>query len=174
MKKNRITLLLAGCCAIVATHNAYALTETMSASVTFIAPLAISSVTSPSFGKLSADVDSTVYTLGTDGSVRVASGPGSALGGSPAAGSMTISGSSTQTIDISSGNLMSDGGIEPSAVMCKYGSGSEVSCNDTSLNTASAPGGGTVLKVGLTVTTTGAEADGDTAEPGFDITVVYN
>lgn len=159
---------------LFAAHNAYALTQSMNASVTFIAPLAVSAVTNPSFGKLAANVDSTVYVLDTSGTVKVSSGPGSTLGGSPAAGSMTISGSDSQTIDISSSDPASDGTVTPSNITCKYGDGDEVSCNDSTLNTADAPGAGKVLNVGLTLTTDGTEVDGDSAIPSFNITVVYN
>lgn len=173
IKKIIITVLMAGTIFSIS-QNAYALSQSMTAAVTFIAPLAVSSISNPSFGKLAANAGATVYTLNTSGSVSVVSGTGEALGGSPAAGSMSISGSSSQTIDISASNLTDDGNVTPSAVTCLYGSGTEIPCNDTSLNTATAPGGGKTLKVGLTITTSGNEADGDTAAPSFDITVVYN
>lgn len=173
IKKMRFRAILALIFSLIF-YNAYALTQPMTASVSFMAPLAVGSITDPSFGKLSAGVASTVYKLDTGGNVTTISGPGSALGGSPAAGSMTLSGSGNQTVNISATNLIDDNNIIPSAIMCAYDSGNEVSCNDSSLDTAAAPGGGKVLKVGMTITTLGNESDGDEAAPSFDITVVYN
>jgi len=175
MVKNIVALLLLMGSIFSIARNAYAESQTMTAAVTFIAPLAISSVSQPTFGKLSAEVGETVYVLNTSGLVSVSSGPGVALGGSPAAGSMTISGSSTQTIDISASDLSNTaGGVTPSSVTCKYNGGDEVSCNDDSLNTATAPGSGKTLKVGLTIKTAEGQDDGDEATPSFNITVLYN
>ncbi|MCP5246900.1 MAG: hypothetical protein H6937_13485 [Burkholderiales bacterium] len=111
------------------------------------------------------------YTISTAGAVSHA-GAGSELGGTPAAGDITITGSPTQTIDISVGSYSADNGVTPSNATCNYNGGGEVACN--TLTGAAAPGAGKTLLLGVDATVDGTQAAGSTAAPTFVVTVVYS
>ena len=173
MKKILLVSAALASSALIAT-GASAATQSVSAGVNFISPLAISNVVNANFGSVTAGVASTKYVLDTSGNVTVASGPGIVVTGAKNAASFTISGSSTQTINISAGSYTANGGVTPSAATCKYGAGTAAACTAAAFSTAAAPAAGTTLAMGLTITTTGNETGGTTANPSFTMTVVYN
>jgi len=168
-QKLRSMVLLAGAVTLFGIGAAHAAVQTVTSSIKFLADIAVSMNITPNFGSVKAGQAGT-YVLSTAGTVT-ASGGGVKEGGSPAAGSYTITGSSSQAINITDGNYVANGASTPSAAKCKYGAGSEVSC--TNLNVAAPGAGGTILLVGLTVTTTALGADNQTDHPAFDLTVVY-
>jgi len=157
-----------------AVSNANAITQSISATVTFLTPLSITTVVNANFGYVTAAVASTVYALDTANTVTVTSGPGASVGGTPASASMKILGSATQTIDISVGGYTTDHTVVPSLAVCKYGGASQVLCTDATMTGAAAPGAaGTTLGLGMTITAANV-ADGTVATPSFTVTVVYN
>ena len=149
--------------------NAMAATETVTANIEFAAPLILTKNSDIDFGTVSAGVADT-YTINTSGTVTAA-GSGQTLGGVPTAGDITVSGSSTQVVDISVGNYTANNGVTPQNATCSYNGGSEVSCN--SLTGVAAPGSGTTLLLGVQAVVNGTQASGTTAAPTFDVTVVY-
>jgi hypothetical protein len=167
MNKFRSMALLAAA-TVFGLGSAYAAVQTVTATIKFFSDITITQNAAPNFGYVKAGKAAT-YILSTAGAVR---GTGIRESGTPAAGSYTISGSGSQTINISSGNFVASGDSTPSAPTCKYGGASPATCTQAGL---AAPTGiwGTTLLVGLTVTTAGAATDGQTDTPAFDLTIVY-
>jgi hypothetical protein len=120
------------------------------------------------FGTVKAGATGT-YVINTAGSVT-ASGNGVWLYGTPAAGSITIAGSTTETVSISTGGYSANGGVTLSAATCAYNGGSAAAC---SLSNQAAPGAGKTLLLGVTATVDGTQAAGATAAPTFVVTVTY-
>ena len=158
---------------LVCASNAYSATLPLNTNVTFIEPLTVTNITEASFGNLSAGVGATVYQLDTSGNVTTVSGPGSYVAGTTSAASFTITGSPTQTINISSGNYIASGGVTPSAATCKYGSLAAIACG-TLDNAAGPGGGGTTIYVGLTISADANQIGGAIATPSFTMTISYS
>lgn len=150
--------------------QAWAVTRSMQAKVAFVMPLDVGVVSEPQFGKVQM-AEAATYVLDTVGHV---SGSGVAIAQTGAtAGKITLAGGEDQTVGISAGNYRADNGIMPAGARCSYGAARTVSCNDTSLASAPSAGRGTLLAVGLEITTVPGQAGG-IAAPGFDLIVVYN
>ncbi len=122
------------------------------------------------FGTVKAATAAT-YRISTAGTVSVVSGSGEALHGTPAAGSITISGSTTQTISITANNYVTDNGVTPSAATCAYNGGGSAAC--TTLASVAAPAAGKTLLVGCDLAV-GSQSAGTSETPTFDIVVAYN
>ena len=158
-------LLLLSVCA----GGSYASTQSVTAALTFDAALTISDATGIDFGSLLAQQEGT-YTILPTGELSASNG-GVVLGASAQAGSITISGSTTQAIDISAENYSSSQGVTPSDATCLYDGGTVMPCD---LDSAAAPGTGKILLVGLTVDVDGTQEVNSTATPTFDIVVNYH
>ncbi len=109
------------------------------------------------------------YTISTAGAVSHA-GSGAELYGTPAAGNLTIVGSTTRTINISAGNYGSNNGVTLQSATCDYNSGGSGTC---ALNGVAAPGAGKTLLLGVQAVVDGTQTAGTSAAPTFDVTVVY-
>lgn len=163
-------LLLTFAAAIVAARAARASNPVVAnetANIAFDTALSFTGVTNIDFGAVKANQAGT-YTVNTAGALT-ASGGGVIETGTPAAGQVTITGSTTQPITISAGNYTADQGVSISNATGKYGTAAEQAFPIT----GPAPGTGTVLKLGVTVSPDGTEGDGVTAHPTFDINVIY-
>jgi hypothetical protein len=144
-------------------------TESVTANVAFDTPLTLTKNTDINFGYVKAAQTGT-YVIDTAGAI-VASAGGVWLTGTHNAGSLTVVGSTTQTIDITAGNYAANGGVTPSAATCGYNGGGAAAC---SLTTQAAPGAGKTILVGVQIVADGTQDPGDTAAPTFDVTVTYN
>ena len=177
MKKNLLLTVATFTFSTMIALNASAATQAITAAVNFITPLSIAVTTSPNFGNV-AQITSTSasYTLSTAG-VVTASGPGAAIysGGTPAAaGNLTITGATTQSITVSTGGYTTSNNILASAATCKYNGGAIVTNCDAGF-TASTPSTSTsTLLIGLTITPTGTPNFALTTTPGLTVTVNYN
>lgn len=169
MKMNLVKLGLAAAAIALVPVSAMAVTQTITANIAFDTPLTITPGNNIRFGTVSAGV-ADVYTIDTAGSVTNP-GAGQELYGTQGAGDVSISGSTTQAINISAGTYTANGGVTPSAATCAYGIGTPGPC---SLTAQAAPAGGTTLLLGVTATVDGTQAAGATAAPTFVLTVVYN
>jgi hypothetical protein len=143
---------------------------TQSASVTFDRALSVSKNSDMNFGTVSAGV-ATTYRLFTTGNVTVITGTGQRLYGTPVPGNITISGSSTQTINISAGSFVANNGVSLTTARCAYDGGGEGSCT---INGAAAPGAGKTLLIGVRAVVDGTQASGSSAAPSLTITVLYS
>jgi len=143
------------------------LTVTGTANIAFDIPLTINKNSDINFGSVKARIADT-YTINTAGTVSH-TGSGAILTGTPTVGDLTITGSTNQGITISAGNYIANSGVTPANARGKYGTGAEQSFPIT----GAAPGAGTHLKLGVSVTANGTQASDVTATPTFDITVVY-
>lgn len=171
----RKTLLAIGCLLLVTLPlTVSAATQVITATVKFITPISITNVINASFGYLTAGVASTTYVMDTAGNITTSSGPGTYITGTKNAASFTITGSPTQTINISSGLYTAQGGVTPSAATCKYGVAAPVLCDAVALDTAVAPGAGTPLLIGMTIAVAANIVEPTTATPTFTMTIVYN
>jgi hypothetical protein len=94
------------------------------------------------------------------------------LGGAQAYGQITISGSSTQMIAISTGSYVASGGVTPSAASCNYNGTLIANCDAGGAGLAT-PGSGKVLKLGVRIDTDGTQIAGSTAAPTFTVTLIY-
>ncbi len=146
--------------------------RTFSADIRFIEPITFSEASNPSFGDFEAGGSGRNFVLGTDGSISGANA--AAYAGGAQAGSLKIQGSAFQGINIVAQNIVDDGGIQVTSIICNYGGTGNVDCG-AGISAAAAPtGAGTTLLLGLNINTTTAHADGDSASPTFDIIVTYN
>lgn len=145
-----------------------------SPTATLIFDTALSTTTnvgSINYGTVRAGINGATYAVSTAGVMTVGGG-GQTLYGTPAAASFNIIGSTTQTVVV--GVVSYSGasfGTTASLARCKYGAGAEVACS--ALGTVAAPGAGTVLLVGATVTSDGTATAGQTATPSFTLSFVY-
>lgn len=149
---------------------AMAADQPVTADIAFDAALSLNKTADINFGIVKSLTTGT-YAINTSGTVTPSNG-GVVIGGSTSAASISITGSASQTVDISAGSYTADSGVTPSAAVCKYGAGAEQAC---SYSGAAAPGaGGTTLLVGVTVAADGSQAAGSSATPSFTVTVVYS
>lgn len=160
-------LIATGLIAAAAT-TAYAATENVTANIAFDSALSIVKNADIDFGVVEAGIADT-YTIDTTATVTAA-GTGQVIGGTPAAGDLTISGSPTQAIDISVTNYVADNGVTPQNATCSYDGGAEAACT---LTGAAAPGAGTTLLLGVEADVDGTQAANDVAAPTFDVVVNY-
>ncbi len=155
--------------ALVMVPDAWSATQSVTANIRFDTPLNITKTQDIDFGSVQASTADT-YTISPTGSTSH-SGSGAYLFGSPHAASITLAGSTTNTMNISVGSYTANNGVTPANATCKYGSGAAGSC---AIPAAAAPGAGTTLLVGADVTADGTQAAGTTAAPTFTLTIVYN
>ncbi len=151
--------------------QACAESHTFRTDIRFIAPITLAGSSNPSLGSLSAGASSRNFALGTDGSISGANA--AAYAGGAQAGSLKIQGSAFQNINIVAQNIVDDRGVHITSVTCNYGGTGNMNCI-TGISAAAPTSAGTILLLGLDVSTTTAHADGDAASPTFDIIVTYN
>lgn len=120
------------------------------------------------FGTVKA-LTADTYTINTSGTVSHA-GSGAELFGTPAAGNITITGSTTSTINVSVGSYVADNGVTLQNATCAYNGGGAAAC---SLNAQAAPGVGKTLLLGVQAVVDGSQAAGSSAAPSFTVTVTY-
>jgi hypothetical protein len=169
MRISKIALAVA-VAGVMTAGAAHAATQSVTANIAFDTPLTLTPVASIQFGTVKAAQTGT-YVINTAGAVTASSG-GVWLYGTPAAGNLTVAGSATQTITISTGSYVASNGVTPSAATCKYGSASAAAC-DSGLSVA-APGASTTLLLGVQADADGTQAAASTATPSFTVTAVYN
>ena len=154
------------------TYLARAESQSITASIRFIAPVTLTSTVNPSLGDVNAGTTGRNFVLGTDGSISGTDA--AAYTGGASAGSINIQGSASQNIDIVAQNLVADGGVNITTVYCDYGGTGSTDCVSGIASAAAPTQTGTTLLLGLSVTTTTAHSDGSSAAPTFDIIVSYN
>ncbi len=154
--------------AFMSLGSAHATTQIVRANIAFDTPLSLSSVRDIAFGTVKAEQAGT-HIVSTSGLIR---GDGVWLYGAPAAGRLTVAGSSTQAMTISTGTYVQHNGVTPSTATCQYGSAPAAPC-DSGLSVA-APGAGTELLLGIQVDTDATPRPGSMAMPSFTVTAVYN
>ena len=150
--------------------GALAAIQSVTANMAFDAALSLTKNADINIGTVKASQVGT-YAINTVG-VVTPSGGGVLIGGTPAFGQITIVGSSSSPVTISTGSYVADHGVTPSAATCSYDGAAAVAC-DTPLTSLAAPGAGKVLKLGVTAATDGTAAAGSTAAPTFMVTVIY-
>lgn len=156
---------------LLASGGAYAATQSVTANMSFDSVLTLTKNADINFGTVRAAQIGT-YTINTAG-VVTPSGGGVLVAGTPAAGQITITGSGTQTLSISTGTYAVNNGVTPSAATCAYDGAAATAC-DTPLTGLTAPGiGGRVLRLGVAAAVDGSQAVGSTAAPTFVVTVIY-
>lgn len=149
-----------------------AASQSITASIRFVAPITFTTVVNPSLGTLDAGTMGRNFVLGTDGTIS--GSDAAAYAGGASAGSIKIQGSEFQNIDIIAQNLVADGGVSITTVSCDYGGAGSADCLAGIAAAAAPTSAGTTLLLGLGVTTTIAHSDGNSAAPTFDIIVSYN
>lgn len=159
------------------TQAALADVQTVTANIAFLDTLTLTLNADINFGTVQANrvgdytIDATTATVTTP----AFPGPNNGLLVDQTlaeAGDITITG--VGSIDISVGAYTANLGVTPSAATCKYGIDPEVPCTDASLTTATAPGAGTNLLLGVTVHADGTQNTATSAAPTFDVTVVFS
>lgn len=171
MKFSKKYLALAVAASLLASGGAYAATQSVTANMAFDSVLTLTKNADIDFGTVRAGTIGT-YTINTAGTITP-SGGGQVIGGTPAAGQITITGSGSQTLSISTGGYTAANGVTPSAATCSY-DGAAASACDTPLTGLTAPGaGGRILRLGVRADTDGSQAAGATAAPSFTVTVIY-
>lgn len=166
--RNSLGLLV--CIAVLLyAEKAFPVTQPVTAHIGFDTPVSLTKNSDMDFGTVSSGTADT-YTLASDGTVTAA-GPGERLFGNPAAGNIAITGSSTQTINISAGAYTTDNGVTLQNATCAYNGAPAVPCAIT----AAAPpsGAGKPLLIGVQAVTDGTQTPGTVATPGLTISVTY-
>ncbi len=150
-------------------NAACAARQSLTANIAFDSIIMVTDKTDINFGNVLAEQPG-AYTISTSGDVT-ATGSGLWLGGSTSPGSMTIIGSSTQSINIAVDNYVADNGAMPGSAVCSYDGGTPAPC---SLSNLPPPAAGKVLALGLTMYVDGTQGIGTTASPSFEVIVNYN
>jgi hypothetical protein len=163
-----VTIALGMCMASLS----HAKSQSITASIRFIAPVTLAAVVDPSLGDYAAGAMGRNFVLGTDGSISGTDA--AAYVGGASVGSIKIQGSEFQNIDIVARNLLADGGVSITRVSCDYGGTGSTDCVSGIASAAPPTHAGTTLLLGLSVTTTAAHSDGSSAAPTFDIIISYN
>ncbi len=145
-------------------------TQSVTANIAFDTPLSITPVADIEFGTVKA-LQTGTYVINAAGTVTP-SGGGVWLYGTPAAGNVTIIGSTTQGITISTGSYVANNGVTPSAATCKYGAAGAAACDGG--QSVVAPGAGTTVLLGVQVDSDNTPTAGETATPSFTLTAIYN
>lgn len=118
-----------------------------------VAALALTRVTTPSFGVIFAGDSSRQFVLNTNGTVT-GSGAGDHVSGA-VAGQFTVSNTShPAAINILVDNISSLGGLTVNQALCSYNDGAQQSCDGGWMSVTSVSS--TTLKVGLDLTTSAA------------------
>lgn len=169
MRINKYALAIA-VTGVMAAGAAHAATQSVNANIKFDTPLALTKNNDIQFGTVKAGQAGT-YVIDTSNAVTASSG-GVWLYGTPAAGYLTVAGSTTNAVTVTTSGYTASNGVTPSAATCKYGTGAAAAC-DSGLSVA-APGTSTPLLVGVQVVADGSQAAGSTATPSFTVAVVYN
>ncbi len=168
MKKSLLALYLFVAICMVA-NGVRAATQSVTANISFDTALTLTKNADINFGTVEA-LTAETYTI-TSAGVVTAAGVGEILYGTKNAASITIEGSTTQTINISVGNYAANNGVTPSNATCNYNAAGAGTC---ALNAVAAPAAGKILLIGVDAAVGGAQAAGTSAAPTFDITVVYS
>ncbi len=148
-----------------------AATLSMTAAASFDTALTLVEDTAINFGSLKAATAGT-YVIDTNGAVKSSNG-GVVLGGTPVHGQITISGSVTQTVAISTGSYIANGGVTPSQASCDYNGASIANCDTGSAGLAAPGATGKILKLGVKIDVDGTQTPGATATPSFVVAVIY-
>jgi hypothetical protein len=142
---------------------------TENASIGFDVGLALNKNSDINFGTVSA-ANASTYRISTAGAVSTVLGSGTRIYGTTSAGSITITGSASDTITISASSYTANNGVTPSNATCSYNGAAATACPVT----GAAPGAGTPLLIGVDVAADGTQAAGSTAAPTFVMSVTYN
>lgn len=167
LRKTTKILTFAAVTLALVTNFAQAASSTMNASIAFAAPLSITKNNDISLGAVSANTAGSVA-INTAG--QVTSADIQLLGGTPQAGDLTISGSTTQAITIAVSHYTSSNGVAARDALCQYDSGVESPCAGLSV---AAAGAGKNLKVGVSLDVDGTQTAGAAASPSFDLVLQY-
>lgn len=157
---------------LLVSDSVAAATQSVTANASFDVVLSLVKDSDISFGTLKAATGAT-YVIDANGTVTP-SGAGRVVGGTPAHGQITITGSATQTIAIGTGSYTANGGVTPSAATCNYDSSLIANCDAGGAGLAAPGGAGKILKLGVTIVTDGNQTAGTTAAPSFVVSVVYD
>ena len=139
-------------------------------SVTSVAALTLTRVTTPSFGVIFAGASSRQFVLNTDGTIT-GSGAADHISGA-LAGQFTVGDTtSPATIVILVDNISTLGGMTVNQALCSYNGGAQQSCDGAGMSVTSVSSAS--LKVGLDITTSIAHTGGDAASVSMDVSVAY-
>ena len=155
--------------ALLIGKTAMAATEEVTANIAFDTPLSITVYGDPGLGTVRAGV-AEVYSIHPDNGLTAQNSSSNILYGWAGAADMLITGSTTASVQFSVANYTADNGVTPSNAVCNYADDPTAACDGM---LGGPPGGGTVLFVGVTLTVDGTQTAGETAEPTFDLTVIY-
>ena len=133
-------------------------------------PIGFASVVNPTFGDLLGGASGRNFILGTTGAISGADA-GDYIAGA-AAGSVLITGSDNDSIDILATNLTANGGVTIANVTCNFDAGGDSDC-DVGFSAGPPTKTGKTLLIGVEINTTQMHGDNATASPTFDIVVNY-
>lgn len=167
--KNSLLAFYVFAVVFVSVQAVRAATQSVTANIAFDTGLTLTKNADINFGTVEALVAET-YTI-TSAGVVTALGAGQILYGTPAAGDISIVGSTTQTIDISVGSYTANNGVTPQNATCNYNAAGAGTC---ALSGVAAPAAGKTLLLGVQAVVDGTQAAGSSAAPTFVITVVYS
>jgi len=164
-----LTVIAIGVAGLLGIGQAWSATQSVTANIAFDTPLTLTKTSDINFGTVTA-ANASTYRISTAGAVSTVSGTGTQIYGTTSAGSITITGSASDTITISAGSYTANNGVTPSNATCSYKGAAATAC----LVTGAAPGSGTPLLLGVDVAADGTQAAGSTAAPTFVMSVTYN
>jgi hypothetical protein len=169
--KNLMAGLSVAAIALMTVPSAWSASQSVTAHIAFDTPLNVSVNQNLDFGTVTAGVASTTYRVSTAAVISNVSGPGAPLYGTIKAGNVTISGSTTNSVNIAvSSSAAGTNGSTVGNFTCDYNSGGSGSCT---IATGAAPAGGKTLLIGADVTAPNIAA-GLTDAPSLTVTVNYN
>jgi hypothetical protein len=168
MKQNGVVRLAVGIAALLFSADALANnTVSVTANINFDTPLTLTKNNDINFGTVSTTPDT--YTISTAGAVTNA-GAGQWLYGTKQAGSITIAGSTTQTIAISVGSYVASSHVTLANPTCSYNAVAVTACTGAGLT---APGTGKTLLLGIDAAVATGVVAGTPETPSYTVTVIY-
>lgn len=132
------------------------------------AALTITEKTTPTLGTLLSGASGRNFILNTDETVSGTDGADYLFGA--VSGELTVKKTGGgQSANILADNFTTTGGVSVNSVPCKYGTGSQTTCDGSGLNVTVS--GTKALMVGINLDTSSAHIGGNTASVTYDITI---
>ena len=152
---------------------ANAVTVSNNAAVTIVTPITLTANNNMNFGKVTRPATTGTVVLGSSGAISSLTGGITSVGGTPAAGTVNITGDSTQTVSVTVSNTSTVAGVSLSNFTGTFG-GRTLASN--TLTAATLTGGVDVMRLGATLTINSVAPGFTTGlkTPTYDVVVNYN
>lgn len=171
-KTIKLTLALVAASALIGS-TAYAVSQSVSATVKFATPITLTKNSDINFGTVGTGAQT--FKINTTGTVTaIGAGTAQPLGGATTASNITIKGSPTQTINVNVNGYGSQSGVTLQNANCRYDTGTEALCSAASFDSLTPNPAGKILYLGVEAVADGSQIDNQQVTTTFNVDVIYN